>query len=213
MRKKAPKKTKTADHITKGRLLETIVALMHEYAGVTVEKNVELPAKHSPRGRTREIDVLLTSEVAGYTVRIPIACRNESTKVEVGDIGEFVDLLNDVGIAPQQGIFVSVKGFRKGALERAKEHGLKTFLLEGLTKNRLAAAVEEAFQFFVYLLPEVMEIAVRTELPDKHLAFLFEDDKHQYSGDVLDLVVSRWRQGEIKPALGQFDLEVPDGWY
>jgi hypothetical protein len=215
MQKKTPKKKKPADHIAKGRLLEAIVAMMHDYSGVKVEKNVELPATHSTKGRKREIDVLLTSEVAGYTVRIPIACRNESTKVEVGDIGEFVDLLNDIGIPSQQAIFVSVKGFRRGALERAKELGIKTFVLEGLTKNRLAAAVEEAFQFFVYLLPEVTQISVRTEQPRKHLAFLFEDDKHQYCGDVLDLVVAHWRQGELNPMLGEssLELEVPDGWY
>jgi hypothetical protein len=213
-KKPSKKPDKVPDNMAKARILETVVAMMHDYSGVKVEKNVELPAKHATKGRTREVDVLLTSTVADYPVRIAIACRNEATKVEVGDIGEFVDLLDDVGIPPQQGIFVSVKGFRKGALDRAKDIGIRTLVLEGLTKDRLAAAVEKAFQFFVYLLPEVTQIRVRNELPRADLAFVFSEENQRYCGDVLDLVVSRWRQGEIPPTLGEYelDLQVPEGW-
>lgn len=221
MRKKTPnkknpsRKKRVAEHITKGRLLESVVAMMHEYPGVKVEKNVELPARHSSKARTREIDVLLTGSVAEYTIQIPIACRNEATKVAVGDIGEFVDLLNDVGLPPQQAIFISVMGFESGAIERAKDLGIKTFLFEGLTKDRLAEAVEDAFQYFVYLLPQVTQISVRNEMPDGSLALVFSDEAQQYCGDVLDLVVSRWRQNEIAPTIGEFDLDlqVPDGWH
>lgn len=215
MGKKPSKKIPdVSDSTAKGRILETVVAMMHEYSGVKVEKNVKLPARHGVKKRKREVDVLLTSTVAEYTVRIAIACRNEATKVEVEDIGAFIDLLNDVGIPPQQGIFVSVKGFRKGALARAKDIGIRTFVLEGLTKDRLAAEVEKAFQFFVYLLPEITHIAVSNEIPSADLAFVFSDENQRYCGDVPDLVVSRWRQGEMIPKLGEYelDLQIPNGW-
>jgi hypothetical protein len=101
-------KRKSSEKIRKGRLVESVVALLHNIPGITVKRNVKLPPLHGDQSRTREIDVLLSSDVAGYPVRIAFSCKNERKKIRVGTIGEFIDQLNEVGIPPQQGIIVSV---------------------------------------------------------------------------------------------------------
>src|SRR5262245_21679674 len=142
-------------HIRKGKIVEAVVALLHETPGVKVETNVQLQPKHGDPERRREIDVLLTGKIAGYEVRIAFSCKNEALPIKPSLIDEFVGTLDDVRIPYEHGIFVCVNGYTKGALDRAKVRGIKTFVLQGLTKDRLTSEISKAFQFNVYLLADV----------------------------------------------------------
>lgn len=199
----------------RGRLLEQIVAMLHGYEGVKVETNVKLVPKSGDGTRRREIDVLLTSIVAGYPIRIAIQCKNHDKPIEISMVDAFLGALDDVGIPHQHGIMVSVKGFQAGAINRAKEKGVRTLELIGLTDDRLAAEINEAFQFFIYLSAEAVDIVVTNDVPEQFDSpLLFVDNKGTYCGDVLDLIVSQWRHGEIPEKLGKHDLSLnlPNGW-
>jgi tetratricopeptide (TPR) repeat protein len=212
---RVPKSQKDRTRNDKGILLEQIVAMLHKDEGVKVETNVDLPPKSGDKSRTREIDVLLTRDVAGYPVRVAIQCKNYGKPITVGQIGEFKDLLEDVGIPYQYGIIVSVNGYQSGAIKRAKELGIKTLVLEGLDKTRLKAEIQDTFQFFVYLLLVIEKTHIRTEIPDGNLAFWFWDEDKEICGWFTDLIVSRWRNGEIPMKLGEYsiDLKLPQGWH
>jgi tetratricopeptide (TPR) repeat protein len=199
----------------KGRLLEQIVAMLHKTEGVQVETNVFLPPKSGDQSRTREIDVLLTGNVAGYPVRIAIQCKNYGKPITIGQIGEFRDLLEDVGIAPQSGIIVSVHGYQAGGTKRAKELGIKVLVLEGLDETRLKAEIKDTFQFFVHLLLVVEDMHITSEITDGYLAVCFWEEDNNIIGWFTDLIVSRWRNGEIPMKLGEYpiDLKLPQGWY
>lgn len=207
-----PKRDRTRND--KGILLEQIVAMLHKEEGVKVETNVFLLPKSGDQSREREIDVLLTRDVAGYTVRVAIQCKNYGKPITIGQIGEFKDLLDDVGIPYQYGIIISVNRFQSGALKRAKELGIKTLILEGLDKTRLRAEIQDAFQFFVHLLLVVEGIHIRTEISDSYLALCFCDEGKKLCGFITDLIVSHWRNGEIPTKLGEYtlDLKLPNGW-
>lgn len=205
-------------HIRKGEIVEALVALLHETPGVKVETNVELPPKHGDHERRREIDVLLTGKIAGYEVRIPLSCKNEALPIKPSLIDEFIGTLDDVGIPCEHGIFVCVNGYTKGALDRAKAKGIKTLVLEGLTKDRLTSAVSKALQFSVYLLADVTSITVTNKIATtKHGAefLVFCDRDQQLCGTVLDLIFDRWQKGEPNSIIGEYeiDLDVPNGWH
>ncbi len=211
------KKDRTRNN--KGILLEELVAMLHDYEGVKVEKNVKLSPKSGDKSRKIEIDVLLTSYVAGYPIRIAIQCKNYEKRITREQIGAFKDSLDDAGMPYQHGIVVSVHGYQSGAIKRAKELGIRTRELKGLTKDRLAAEIQEAFQFFIYLLPVVTELSVINEIQkDKFggvLSMAFFDKNQIFRGLALDLVVSQWRQDNISSLLGEYNLKlkVPSGWY
>ena len=214
--KRAPKKP--AETARKGKLVEAIVAMLHDIPGVKVERNVFLPPVHGDQTRKREIDVLLTATVADYPVRIAFSCKNESKKIEPGKIDEFIGELDDVGIPPQHGIFVCVNGYTRGALDRAKAKGIRTLVLKGLKKNRLASEVAKAFQFNVFLMPEVIRMTVtnNAETADYEGQFLiFVDDKGRVCGTLADLIVNWWKHGDAPSSLGEYhpEFEVPRGWY
>lgn len=170
--------------------------MLHDLPGIKVERNVQLPPIHGDKTRRREIDVLLTGYLAGYPVRIAFSCKNERKKITPGAIGEFIDELDDVGIPTHHGIFVCVNGYTSGALDRAKEKGVRTCVLRGLTKDRLTSEVADAFQFNVNLLAEVTSVTITNNVGSYGFEgqfFLFFDADRKPCGTVLDLVVSWWQ--------------------
>lgn len=209
----------SAPNIRKGKIVEQVVALLHEEPGMKIETNVKLPPKigGDDSSRRREIDVLITGQIAGYTVRLAFSCKNERLPIKPNLIDEFIGTLDDVGIPPEQGIFVCVNGYSSGALARAKTKGIKTLLLRGLTKDRLASEMTSAFQFNIHLLPVVMQISISNDngtLGNESQFLVFGNEKQELYGSVLDLIFDRWRKGDPPSHIGEYEisLEIPQGW-
>lgn len=201
----------------KGSIVEEIVAMMHRQPGVEVKRNVRLPAKNYAR-RHREIDVLLLGSFAGYPTILAIECKNFKRRINVRDIGEFKDRLDDVGLAPQQGILISVSKIGAGALSRARELGIKAFQLRGLTADRLSAAIHEAGQFVIFVVPAMSHLSVQDNLgPDANWTEIgtFLDQENNIVGLLPDLLWHKWLEGAPPSVLGEhnLELEVPEGWH
>jgi hypothetical protein len=203
------------DHITKARLVEEIVALLHQREGVTVQRNVRMPSLSDPT-QIREIDVLVTGNVAGYPIRIPIECKNYDTRISAGKIGEFRDKLEDVGLPVRNSIFVCVTGFGRDAKRRAADLGIKIFELQGLTPDRLSFAVGQAFQSTVYLLLRVERVNFRSDREHDEIWYVtfLRDRLGNFRGGLWDIIWQKWRDGEIPVTWGSQELvvEPPEGW-
>lgn len=199
----------------KGRMVERIVSLMHEGPDVTVKRNVRLPVRGSST-RKREIDVLITGGLSGYPVRIAIECKNERESIGAPRIDQFVGKLDDVGIPPQYGIYVSASGYTSGAIERAQAAGIRPLTLRGLTHDKLESEVRAALQSIVYLLLAVrelrMDVTEATRDPDPRP--IFYDRNGRVCGSLNDLVWWAWQDGQIESKIGMSDLEltVPPEW-
>lgn len=200
----------------KGKLVEAVVAAMHDMRGVVVRQNVMLPPLIGT-GRAREIDVLIDATVIGYPVRLAIECKNERQVVGAPEIDAFCGKLAYLGIPAQHGIFVSVKGYTRGATERAHASGLRLLVLTGLTEDRLRAVLHEALQSIVYLLPTIIEWSVVNNVEQiddtSELGCFFSEDG-AFVGSVSDLVWRAWHDGEVPARLGEHHLElrIPPGW-
>lgn len=211
-------KERPSDNTLKGRLVEEVVALLHDLPGVKVERNVSLNPVKGADPEDCEIDVLLTTETAsGYQVQFAVECKNERGRIGIGYIREFLDKLDDVGIPTQLGIFVSASGFTKNAIRRAKEKGLQLFTLTGLSADRLSSAVAEAFQFNIYLIAQVIKFSVTNKAPKitGEQGFVFFDAEGNPCGQVPDLIWNKWRQGDPQSVIGEHivELQVPKGWH
>lgn len=207
---KNKKKKKTMTSIEKGRLVERIVALLHETPHVKVERNVYLTQAK------REIDVLLSTSVEGYPVRIAIECKNEVERIGVAKIDAFVGKLEDVGIPFTCGIYVSASGYTKGAIARACRAGISPLELRGLSQNQLEAAIEEAFESIIYLLLTVNNMAVFNKSQHTGEGLLFYDAQKQVCSSIPHLIWHMWLHGEISTTVGEsgiLSLKIPQGWY
>src|SRR5262245_35836829 len=149
------------EHMTKSRVVEDIVALIHEGEGVTVVQNVLLPTLSDPT-QTREIDILVTGNVSGYSIRLPIECKNYSNRISAGQIDEFKGRVEDVGLSPRNAIYVCVSGYSRDAGRRARDYGIKLFTLEGLTEDRLSSEVYQAFMSNVFFFLQVERVKMIT---------------------------------------------------
>lgn len=147
----------------KGRIVERIVAMMHgdsdahDDSDIKVERNVYLPALGN-QARRREIDILITQHIIGYPVRIAVECKNEDKSIGSPKIDAFIGKLQDVGIPLQHGIYVSTRGYTKGAIERAKMAGIRTLILRDLGTQALYGSITEAFQSTLHLLPSIIDM-------------------------------------------------------
>src|SRR6266851_1390254 len=199
--------------VTKGRIVERIAALMHDQPGVTVQRNQYLPPV-GRKGKKREIDVLITAVVAGYSVRMAMECKNEARAIDSPSIEAFAAKLQDVGIPPQHGIFVSASGYTADAVERAKTVGMRTLTLRGLRDEDLLGSISEAFQSTIYLLPQVLNVTVTntvppTEGPARIGSFGFYNENGKLAAVLPDLVWRAWHAGQLPAVLGEHEVALP----
>jgi hypothetical protein len=209
---KSPKKEKSSSStVTKGRIVERIVALMHDQPGVTVQRNQFLPPV-SGTGRKREIDVLITAFVVGYQVRLAVECKNEAKAIGSPMIDAFVGKLQHVGIPSQYGVYVSASGYTADAVERAKTAGIKTLTLHGLNAD-LLGSVSDAFQSTIYLHLQVLNEIVTSLTPPsepKNLnIFGFYNEKGKLAALLPDLVWQAWIAGQLPLTLGEHEVDLP----
>jgi hypothetical protein len=193
-----------------GRIVERIVALMHEQPGVTVERNKFLPPVHG-KGRKREIDVLITGNLANYPIQIAIECKDEAKAIGSPRIDAFVGKLQYLGISARQSIYVSAHGYTTGAIERAEEAGIRLLTLRNLTDEDLAHSITGAFQSTIYLLLQVTRMEVSNEIspPYSGEAFSFFDTKGNLAALLPDFIWQKWMTNEIPSTLGEYELNLP----
>jgi hypothetical protein len=86
------------------------------YGTVRVEHNVKLLGKS---GHQHQVDVYWQFKIAGVTHKVAVECKDYQSSVSIGKIRDFYGVLEDVGDV--RGVFVTTKGYQKGALEYAKE--------------------------------------------------------------------------------------------
>lgn len=87
-----------------------------KYPNSKIQRNIKLQGRRSKT--QREIDILLTTTVFGCSMELAIECKNWTSKLDVADVGVFIDKLNDVGIS--KGIIISTLGYSEGAHNRAR---------------------------------------------------------------------------------------------
>lgn len=81
-----------------------------------IERNIKMQGRLSKTAR--EIDILLTDTVFGCSMELVIECKNWRSKLDVADIGAFIDKLKDIGIS--KGIIISRHGYTESAHIRAR---------------------------------------------------------------------------------------------
>jgi|GEM_PF-6550656 len=132
----------------KGDVLEDVVAWVHQLGATSVEVRTKISALDADY--RREIDVLVLQDVGGYPVRLAVECKNEKGRIGIGRIDEFIGKLDDIGVPPLHGIFVTPIGYTAEAVARARKKGITLLTLEGLDSRRLATAFNAALLHVIH---------------------------------------------------------------
>lgn len=106
---------------------EVLEYLQTKFVGSTITRDVKLPGKLS--NTPRQIDILIDSQIADMHVRVAVECKRWKSKLNVQDVGEFVDKLRDIGIS--RGMMIARQGYTKAAYQRAlSENDLQLHILD-----------------------------------------------------------------------------------
>lgn len=109
----------------------TLNYLQAKFHNSKVTKNVKILGKLS--NTNRQIDVLIETQVADIYLPIVVECKRWASKLDVADVGSFIDKLNDVGIT--RGMMISRNGYSQAAYQRAiseKDINLHILDFEGM---------------------------------------------------------------------------------
>lgn len=202
-----------ASSVSKGRIVERIVAQMHYHPDLKVDRNVRLLTAD---GRRREIDVLLTVEILGLKNRWAIECKNEAAAIGSPKIDAFCGKLDDVGIPQQNGIYVSASGYTSGATNRAKKVGIKTLTLKNLVRDDIANKILDTVQSVIYLLAEVLLLYIDTLEGTRTVQWLdFFDREGNLRGSIFDLIWQKWHEEEPSSILETHEVKLaaPPDWF
>ncbi len=98
-----------------------------KFGGGNILQNIKRPGKLS--GTPREIDILIERQIADQYVCIVIECKKWKSKIDVADVGLFIDKLRDLNYS--RGMMISEKGFTEAAFTRAmQESDLQLYVLD-----------------------------------------------------------------------------------
>jgi hypothetical protein len=100
-------------------LVETIQRELADPAA-RVQRNEPIPGRKSKT--SRDIDVSIRVNVGGYELLIAVSCKDHKRPVTLKEVGEFVDVVADVGA--NKAAMVASNGFSASARRRAAEAGV-----------------------------------------------------------------------------------------
>jgi hypothetical protein len=118
-----------------GKTFEILVSIIEN----TLKKNPDTKVTHNVEltdntGNKRQVDVLIEYKADDrFKLKTIIECKDWTSKVKIGTIGEFVDKLKSVGA--DRGIFVSRSGFQSGAFDKAKHEGVLLYTFDEIDKE------------------------------------------------------------------------------
>ncbi len=166
-------------------------------------------------GGERQIDVTIRSKLGPHPVLGIVSCKCEKRPVAIAEVESFVTVKNDLkaGIA----IMVSNSGYQKGALAKAKAHGVRLWTLQQAEK----AAWRDEIRTFELVYPMCSQLKFCPALPANALpqetridlttvVFLTPDHKRRTLREAIAIAIDQASQ-QCVPIPRWVSLTFPDG--
>lgn len=185
-----------------------IYETLHKAEGINtinVQHNIKLMGSS---GCEHQIDVYWEFEMVGITHRVAIECKNYTSNVSIGKIRDFHGVLSDVGGI--QGIFVTKKGFQKGAKKYAENYGIKLMELRFPEGDDWKGRIKDIHINMTILKPVINDVIL---VPDDEWVKANVDfkktDKFQISGR-MDTIAIQDENGEIITTVQDLYRQLPN---
>lgn len=196
----------------KWRRFEKLVAKIQEELspGAVVTHDERIPGRKS--GTDRQVDVVIRQSVGQFNLLIVIDAKDYKTPADVTVVGQFIDLVSDIGA--NKGAMVSASGFTEAAKRRAAEAGIDLY--------RPVDAENEDWRVYVripvlwhFLRLNTYRCAIRLKayqrIDEADLATLY-DANGQALGSMQEIVARQWNAGALPQEAGQHDeLSLHEG--
>jgi Restriction endonuclease len=133
----------------KWQILENVVATWEQIrqrmpGAITVTQRAQVSTTWDDTVR-RDIDVLVEARVGERRIRIGIEVKDHGRPLDVGDLGQIVDLANDVHL--DHYCVVSASGYTKDAEKKARHEGIELMTIQESVASNFWASRSGAIAF------------------------------------------------------------------
>jgi len=190
------------------RFEELVAKIQTDLAGdAVVTTNERIVGKVT--GVLRQVDVTIRKNVGQFELLIVLDCKDHADAVDVNDVGQFMELVHDVGA--HKAAMVAANGFSEAAGKRAEAAGIELYrvvdtgdhdwrtIIEIPTLIEFTGVTKFSLRFAV---AGTEQISPPTA-PDLRTVILFDEDDRPL-GTVRDLIGQKWNAGEIPQTPGEY---------
>lgn len=192
----------------KWRKFEEVVA--------SIQKNIAPNAKiiHDEKiigksGTERQIDITIRYHIGQFNILVVVDCKDWKNPVDIGDVGQFIDMVEDVGA--NKGALICNAGFTEGAKNRAKEKGIDLFRVIDTEnpdiKLRIGFPTLCDFRYiktFNFLLRRSSPTDFRIPACDIRYLEIYKED-HSFNDILINLLTKSWNVGKLPVEVGKYE--------
>jgi hypothetical protein len=95
------------------------IITQEKYENIKIEHDVKIEGRS---GQFHQIDIYWEFLVAGVMHKVAVECKDYTSPVSIGKIRDFFGVLEDIG--NMAGIFITKKGYQRGAIKYAESKGI-----------------------------------------------------------------------------------------
>jgi hypothetical protein len=205
--------------IPKWKRFERLIHQIHEQysilgAKITLDDHIE---GHDSK-TLRQIDISIRAQVGPYSILIALECKDHAEPLDVGEVGAFLTLRNDV--KANKGVMVATGGFTAAAIRLARTFGIDTRTYIDTESQDWGTEVAVpvvldgtkllgySFTFSSILSDPSLRFAMRTDVPP-HLMETRTPDGAEI-GPLILLLGRRWNHDDSLHVPGEHTITLID---
>ncbi|MGB2866694.1 MAG: restriction endonuclease [Sedimentisphaerales bacterium] len=155
----------------------------------------------------RQIDIVVRYNIGQFSVLVIVDCKDWKNPVDIADIGQFIDMFEDVGA--NKGALICNAGFTDGAKNRAKEKGIDLFRVVDTENPDIKLKIGlPALCDFRYI--KTLNFCFRHSAPtpfkmpacDPRYLEIYKQD-HSFNDLLLNLLIKAWNSGKLPQEVGE----------
>ena len=185
-----------------------------EEAVTSIQKNIAPNAQIShdvkmkgKSGVDRQIDVAIQYNIGQYNILVIVDCKDWKNPADIGDVGQFIDMVEDVGA--NKGALICNAGFTNGAKKRAKEKGIDLLRVIDTENPNIKLKIGiPALCSFISL--KTFNFSFRHSVPapfsmpacDPRYIEIYKQD-HSFNDILMNLLTKAWNSGKLPFEIGK----------
>lgn len=149
-----------------GQIAENVVAALQRWTtvpGASITQKASVPVYDDPTEQ-RDVDVLVSIPIGGKTITIGVEVKDHGRPIDVGDLGQIVDLAREVRLSHY--CVISTSGYTEGAEKKARRDGIELMTMEEFEQSEFFVSPRGSLSFEVGGTLVNMQFVYRT-LPPK----------------------------------------------
>jgi len=186
-----------------------------EEAVASIQKNIVPGARitndekiKGKSGTVRQIDIVIRYNIGQYSILVIADCKDWKNPVDIGDVGQFIDMVEDV--RANKGALICNTGFTEGARNRAKEKGIDLLTVIDTENPDIKLKIGfpalcdfRRIETFNFCFRHSASTPFAMPACDPRYIEIYKQD-HSFNDILINLLVKAWNSGKLPLEIGEY---------